>query len=144
LSVAEARSRNTRLRAVRVFGFEPPWKGPEVARFQAEFAHDALRYVDDAFDLALGGRPGDIELDVETPNDSVGQAIVRAAADVDSLLVLGGASRRRRPSAVVRYCLRFALCPVIVVPPAELARAWSKVSVRNLLREITPNLNASS
>ena len=36
--ITEARHRGTPLRAVRVFGFDPPWVGPDVARFQAGFA----------------------------------------------------------------------------------------------------------
>jgi hypothetical protein len=142
-AVAEARRRGTPLRAIRVFGFEPPWKGPEVARFQAAFARDALHYNYDAFDLAVGGQPGQVDLVVETPNDSVGSARTRAAAQADSLLVLGGRMPRRGPSAVVRTCLKVRLVSGHGrTPPPDLTRAWSKASVRKLLPEIMPSLNA--
>ena len=55
-----------------------------------------------------------------------GRILVRAASQEDDLLVVGAGRRgvltrllRRR---VCRYCLAHAVCPVLVVPPSELAQ----------------------
>jgi hypothetical protein len=136
-AVAEASHRRTQVRAVRVWGFEPPWKGPEVARYQEEFAVGALRYIALAFEMALVGQPHDVDVILETPNDRVDRALVTAAGDPTGLLVLGGRVSGRRPSALVRLCLRGAACPVTVVPPPDLGVAHRRNSVRKLLREIS-------
>ena len=56
-----------------------------------------------------------------------GPALVDAACATDDLLVIGAGRRGWLPrighGQVSRYCLAHAHCPVLAVPPAELARA---------------------
>jgi nucleotide-binding universal stress UspA family protein len=67
--------------------------------------------------------------------DYPGPALVAIANRDDDLLVLGSGRRNRRGSGsrTVRYCAAWAACPVLVVPPPQLAR---EVSQRALLRQL--------
>jgi hypothetical protein len=131
----EASLRGGCLYAVRVWQFRPPWRGPEVARYRADFADEASRYVHSAFDLAMGGLPTGVRTAVVAPDGRTDQVLMRLAGDRHDLLVLG-APVGRRPGRVVRNCLRDAACPVVVVHPPHLVGADDRVPVRRLLREI--------
>jgi nucleotide-binding universal stress UspA family protein len=134
--VTEARRQSVPLCAVRAFAFDPPWHGPEVARFRDEFAADALRYVREAFDMAMAGVPCDIDVQIETPNARIEHGLIWLASQAADVLVLGGHVRRRRPGPLIRYCLRHARCPVVIVPPPDLARIGGRAVLRGLLGEI--------
>jgi nucleotide-binding universal stress UspA family protein len=134
--VTESRRRGAPLYAVRAFAFEPPWHGPEVARFRDQFAADALRYVREAFDTAMAGVPCDIDVRIETPNARTEHALIAAANNIADVLVLGGHLWRRRPGRLIRYCLRHAGCPVVIVPPPDFARIGGRTAARGLLGEI--------
>jgi nucleotide-binding universal stress UspA family protein len=160
LAVAEARVRGLALHAVRAWGPTPadqpahddvpsPGFGP-ARRPPADAAGPAGRtppaalaaaIVDRAFAETMGGEPPDIPVRTILVPDLPGPVLVEYACRDNDLLVVG-AGRRRFPrrlcgSRVVRYCLRHASCPVLVVPPPPLTRAGSPKSlIRQLRREL--------
>jgi nucleotide-binding universal stress UspA family protein len=77
-----------------------------------------------AMDLAIGGPPEDIELRPEIARGAPGQVLTMVARQPGDVLVIGagrqGLGRLVRSSAA-RYCLGHGACPVIAVPPPELA-----------------------
>jgi len=79
-----------------------------------------------AIDLALGGIPGDMAFESDVVRGDPGEVLVGTACHADDLLVIGagrrGAVARALCSRVSRYCLAHARCPVIAVPPSELAQ----------------------
>ena len=87
-----------------------------------------------AIDLALGGIPEDVCLESDVVRGDPAAVLVGTACHADDLLVIG-AGRRGAARAVAcrvsRYCLAHARCPVIAVPPSELAhvshglRGWA-------------------
>jgi len=128
-AAAEARRREAAL--VAVHAWVPPggdlaerrWSVPELRQVW----HDAAwRRLWDAFDGALGGLPADLPMEPVVVRGDAGRLLVRTASREDDLLVVGAGRRgilmrllRRR---VCRYCLTHAACPVLVVPPSELAQ----------------------
>ena len=80
----------------------------------------------EAVDLALGGVPEDLRLESDVVRGDPGDVLVGAACHPDDVLVIGagrrGALARALSCRVSRYCLAHARCPVIAVPPAELAQ----------------------
>lgn len=89
----------------------------------------------DAIDLALGGVPADIGFESDVVRGDPGDVLVDVACHPDDVLVIGagrrGALARALCCRISRYCLAHARCPVIAVPPSELAqvshglRGWS-------------------
>jgi nucleotide-binding universal stress UspA family protein len=79
-----------------------------------------------AIDLALGGVPADICLESDVVRGDPGDVLVGVARHRDDLLVIGAGRRgvltRALACRVSRYCLAHAQCPVIAVPPSELAQ----------------------
>ena len=79
-----------------------------------------------ALELALGGVPDDLRCDPLVERGEAGAVLVRAASCDGDVLVVGtgrrGAARRLLRCRVGRHCLAHARCPVIAVPPADLAR----------------------
>lgn len=79
-----------------------------------------------AVDLALGGVPVDLRLEPQVLRGQAGAALTATASSDGDVLVLGagrrGALRRLTACRVGWYCLAHARCPVIAVPPADLAR----------------------
>lgn len=96
-----------------------------VAEARQEQALEAVREV---FATGMGGPPTDLECQAAAAPGPAGPALVRLADRPDDLLVVG---RTAKHSKVVRYCLRNASCPTMVVPPPPLAR----VSPREVLRQ---------
>lgn len=165
LAVTEARARGVALHAVRTWGSEPPDQlgrpaageppiglarplpaGPPPAPAAGALgrysqAVEAAAIIDRAFADTMGGEPADLPVRTVLVPDSPGPVLVEYACRDHDLLVIG-AGRRRFPfrwraSPVVRYCLRRALCPVLVVPPPPLTRAGSpRALLRELRREI--------
>jgi len=135
-SVAETRRWGARLHAVRAWQFRPPWQGADVTRQRAEFAAEATQYIYEAFDAAMGGPPTTVDLVIAASDGRADMVLTGLACERCDLLVLGAANGRR-PSWVVRNCLRHAICPVVIVPPPSLASTAARTSIRHLLREIT-------
>jgi nucleotide-binding universal stress UspA family protein len=79
-----------------------------------------------ALDLAWGGLPTDLRAAPTVLRGEAGQVLVNAAGQTHDLLVVGagrrGALRRMIGCRVSRYCLAHAHCPVVAVPPADLAQ----------------------
>jgi nucleotide-binding universal stress UspA family protein len=79
-----------------------------------------------ALELAIGGVPDDLHCDLRTVRGQAGPVLVDVASDDGDVLVIGTGRRSRltRIAAcrVNRYCLARARCPVVAVPPSELAR----------------------
>jgi nucleotide-binding universal stress UspA family protein len=134
-AVREADRRQAPLYAVRAWCLNASMRGPEVQQWRAGVAAAALRTVYEAFDDAMGGMPADFDIEVVTVQNRADLALMAVADSSTDLLVLGG-----RPgwlmSWIVKRCLRKARCPVVVVPPPDLARAarhWA--AVRGLVRD---------
>jgi nucleotide-binding universal stress UspA family protein len=79
-----------------------------------------------AIDLALGGVPEDVHLESDVIRGDPGDVLVGVACHPDDRLVIGAGRRGVLAHAlacrVSRYCLARAECPVIAVPPSELAQ----------------------
>lgn len=77
-----------------------------------------------AIDLALGGPPADVAFSPHIARGPAGGVLSQLAIQPGDVLVIGAGRRgvtRLTESMVSRYCLAHAHCPVIAVPPSELA-----------------------
>ena len=77
-----------------------------------------------AIDLAIGGPPADLAFTPQIGRGPAGQVLTDAATQPNDILVIGAGrrgARRLTACSVCRYCLGHAHCPVIAVPPPELA-----------------------
>ena len=82
-----------------------------------------IRVIERAFGLAMGGLPDDLVVRSSARLGTPGRVLVEAAYQEDDLLIVGAAHRKshfRRSTG--RYCLIKARCPVLVIPPHDLAR----------------------
>jgi nucleotide-binding universal stress UspA family protein len=127
-AAAEARRREAALVAVHAWvppGGELAERRFSVPELRQVWQDAAWRRLCDAFDAALGGLPSDLPMELVVMRGDAGRILVLASRE-DDLLVVGAGRRgvlvrllRRR---VGRYCLAHAVCPVLVVPPSELAQ----------------------
>ena len=80
----------------------------------------------EAIGLALGGIPDDLAFDSDVVRGDPGQVLTGIACHPDDVLVIGAGRRGRVARAlschVSRYCVAHAQCPVISVPPPDLAQ----------------------
>lgn len=97
---------------------------------------------------ALGEPPADIAVtEVVVGSESPAAALAARPVAAEELLVLGAGDPvwwlRWRGSAVVRYCVRSCVCPVLVVPPHPLARELGRRRLRRgaLDRELSQLLH---
>lgn len=78
-----------------------------------------------AIDLGLGGVPPGIAFNLQVARGEAGSVLVSSAAEDGDVLVIGagrrGPIRHALACRVSRYCLAHASCPVVAVPPSELA-----------------------
>lgn len=78
-----------------------------------------------AVDLAIGGPPADVAFRPAVIRGEAGPVLTEIAAEPGDVLVIGtgrhGTLRRLLACRVSRYCLGHAACPVIAVPPSQLA-----------------------
>jgi nucleotide-binding universal stress UspA family protein len=137
-AVAEARARKMPLHAVRVW--KPPsttWYVSLIELRQAE-ATAASQLVTRAFVETMGGFPLDVEVEVVGVPGIPGNVLVNHANRTDDLLVVGsggrGFWRRWVRENVAWYCLAWAKCPVLVVPPPSLTLETSPRALRRELR----------
>src|SRR5215472_15036147 len=95
---------------------------PELRRIWKQAASARLGT---AIELAIGGTPDDVELSPAIVRGEAGQALTEAAGEPGDVLVIGagrrGVLRRLLGTQVSRYCLAHARCPLVAVPPSELA-----------------------
>jgi nucleotide-binding universal stress UspA family protein len=86
----------------------------------------AWRRLAAALDAAWGRLPADLPVRPLVNRGEPGPVLTRAAAKAGDVLVVGagrrGALGRLFGGRVARYCLSHARCPVIAVPPADLAQ----------------------
>jgi len=124
--VAEARRRGRSLRAVRVWQVDVPWHGVGVDTVRVDAGTEAISTIQRSFDQAMGGLPHNLDFELIAVEGPVGPALVAQASD-DDLLILGAPERRWWTASrfnLVRHCVRFAPCPVVVVPAEALAREY--------------------
>lgn len=95
---------------------------PELRRIWKRAASQRLC---EAIELAIGGTPDDIEFSPAVIRGQAGQALTEVAAEPGDVLVIGagrrGVLRRLLGCPVSRYCLAHARCPLVAVPPSDLA-----------------------
>jgi len=96
---------------------------PYLRQIWRDAARQRLR---EAIDLALGGVPEDVCVESDVVRGDPGDVLVGMACHPDDVLVIGAGRRgtlaRALSCRVSRYCLAHAQCPVIAVPPSELAQ----------------------
>jgi nucleotide-binding universal stress UspA family protein len=123
-AVAEARRREAPLLAVRTFR---TIANDQILLPTNYLSAGAIWHVDTAFAEALGGLPGDLTVMIIVQEGDVAHALVATADRESDLLVIGGHCGHRlirlRGAAIARSCTRYATCPVVIVPPATLARS---------------------
>jgi nucleotide-binding universal stress UspA family protein len=122
-----ARSDNATL--APVLAWIPP--GGEVADRRAPCAQLRTAWIQAAWDrlwhaidLGLGGPPADLTFSPEIARGMAGAVLSELASQPGDVLVIGAGRRgavRLTAGKVTRYCLAHARCPVIAVPPSELA-----------------------
>jgi nucleotide-binding universal stress UspA family protein len=94
---------------------------PELRKAWKQAAWDRLWR---AVELAIGGPPADVVFFPEIVRGEPGQVLSDIAQQPGDVLVIGAGRRgalRLTARRVSKYCLGHAHCPVIAVPPAELA-----------------------
>jgi nucleotide-binding universal stress UspA family protein len=138
-AVAEARRRRAQLVAIRNWQLPSSWTGVHAVWWGHELAGDAREALHAAFHSALGGLPADVRAHLWVVRGAPGPALVAAADSPTDLLVIGGSTRGRgwRPArtSAAWYCARHGRCPLVVVPPPDLARTSTRQLVRAVRRE---------
>ena len=111
----------------------------ELRRIWQQAASDRLRH---AIELAIGGAPADIEFRPAIIRGEAGQALTEVAAEPGDVLVIGAGRRgllgRLLGCKVSTYCLAHAHCPLVAVPPSELAREVHGLHGWMLRRRLQP------
>lgn len=140
VAVAEARRRGAVLHAVRVWNFEPAWRGSPDGWYR-QVEREAADAIHRAFAEAMGGLPGDLQVITATPMGYPGRMLVDYAHRDDDLLVLGAGPRRwwRRLTrrSITKYCVARAWCQVLVVPLDAFARTASRESLKRDLAALS-------
>lgn len=101
-------------------------------------AEDRLR---SAIRLAIGGPPDDVAFSPTAVRGEPGEVLTSLAAGPGDILVIGTGRRglgRLLACGVSRYCLAHARCPLIAVPPSELAAHVHGLHGRRLLHRLQP------
>jgi nucleotide-binding universal stress UspA family protein len=134
---------------VPVLAWEPPG-GDRAARAQPAaglmqaWREMACQRLDDALAAVWGGSPPEPGVQPHVERGSPGWVLVNIAGHPGDVLVIGAGhgspARRAARCRVVRYCVARAHCPVVLVPPPELAadigRPWIAWRLRH--RTLTP------
>jgi nucleotide-binding universal stress UspA family protein len=129
LRFAAEMARNNQAVLAPVLAWTPP--GGDIAdrrypcvQLRAAWAEAAWDRLWQAVELAIGGPPEDVAFSPETVRGEPGPALTMMARQPGDVLVIGagrhGLGRLVRCHAA-RYCLSHGACPVIAVPPSELA-----------------------
>jgi nucleotide-binding universal stress UspA family protein len=95
-----------------------------------------------AIELGIGGAPADIEFRPAIIRGDAGQALTEVAAEEGDVLVIGAGRRgllqRLLGCKVSRYCLAHARCPLVAVPPSQLAGELRGLPGWMLRRRVQP------
>jgi hypothetical protein len=78
----------------------------------------------EAVNLGLGGRPEDIEFFPEAIRGEPGSVLTTVSRQPGDVLVIGAGRHglsRLMCCRTARYCLAHSACPVVAVPPSQLA-----------------------
>ncbi|GEL18302.1 universal stress protein [Pseudonocardia asaccharolytica DSM 44247 = NBRC 16224] len=139
-AVDVARERDAVLYAVHVWEpgrrlERPPAAAPASGNFPR------VLHVHKAFSEALGGLPRDVDVRLVVVEGQPEARLARLGDKDTDLLVVGATTRTwRRPrlgDSVAGYCTRHARCPVLIVPPHEMARAALARRDRGLVAVLT-------
>ena len=147
----EARQRNVPLLAISAW--VPPGgdlaerrhSSPYLRKIWREAAWERLWT---AFDAGLGGVPADLCVEPQVARGETGPVLVDTANRPDDLLIIGTGRRagigRVLHRSVSRYCLAYARCPVLAVPPSalmdEMSRGLRSWHLRHALIPDTPDV----
>lgn len=112
-----------------VIAWEPPGGDsalrPYPSRVTDAWADAAEARLLGAFDQSLGGPPTELPTEPHVVRGRPGHVLVAFADRPHDLLVVGkgrpGFTRRSRCGQVTKHCLTYAGCPVVTVPPTDLA-----------------------
>jgi nucleotide-binding universal stress UspA family protein len=126
------------------------WESPASARFGRIQSSDYLskecqeiagRQLRDTLTAVWGQVPDDPMIKPHVERGPAGWVLVNLASRPDDLLVVGAGRRgpldRMAGARVSRYCVAYAPCPVLTVPPSALARALRGSPLTGLLRHRT-------
>jgi nucleotide-binding universal stress UspA family protein len=112
---------------------------PVAVALAYQLEYDADEIITQAFASAMGGAPTDVEISRLAVHGSASHAVLSQTTSAHDMIVLGqpvGGSRRTYQSKTIRTCLRYAPCPIMIVPPPEFAgRARLGLLGRGLRRE---------
>ena len=112
-AVAEAKRTNASVLALSVCQLNPSLD-EGIDPFSEQHRHDLEAALD-----SLGPSVVGVRIDTEVPQGVAGPVLVKRSADAAYLVVGEHGSHRADVlvmSSVTSYCLRHALCPVVVVP----------------------------
>jgi nucleotide-binding universal stress UspA family protein len=97
------------------------------AELRARWVGRAWERLWEAIDLGIGGPPAGLRFEPQAVRGEAGMVLTRIARQRGDVLIVGtgrhGAMHRLASCRVARYCLGHSACPVIAVPPADLADA---------------------
>ena len=124
----EARRRNVPLVPVIVWLPSASMAGRRHAvpylQLRTTWREHAWRQLRTAFEEGLGGIPADLQVEPRIEDGDTAPVLVAIASRPGDLLIIG-TGRRAGPGrllrgSVGRYCLAYAKCPVLAVPPSAL------------------------
>jgi nucleotide-binding universal stress UspA family protein len=163
LRLAEHLARSRGADLVPVLAWTPPGgdradrsqPSPELRRMWREAACKRLQ---DALAAAWGEEPSGLAVLPMVERGHAGRVLTILASAPDDVLVVGAGRRGalgRIRCTVCRYCIAHARCPVVLVPPPELARdarrlrlAWTlrrrALTAEEVLRHGNPGQSVSS
>lgn len=117
------------------------WTPPVAERYaypQQEWRDRAWQRMQEALLAVWGKIPAGPLVRPQVEQGPAGWVLVRVARQPSDLLVIGagrrGPLRRMTHGSVSRYCAARARCPVVLVPPPELAR---EARLRRIARDLT-------
>jgi nucleotide-binding universal stress UspA family protein len=147
LRYAAAMARTEGAELIPVIAWMPPGGDLADRRFpcqelRAAWRNGAENRLWSAISLAIGGPPDDVAFSPRAVRGEAGEVLSSLSAEPGDMLVIG--TGRRGPgrlfgAKVSRYCLAHARCPVIAVPPSDLAAHVRGLRGWRLLHRLQPD-----
>jgi nucleotide-binding universal stress UspA family protein len=130
LRLAEHLARSRGANLVPVLAWLPPGgdradRGQPSAELRRIWREAACMRLQTALTAAWGQEPSDLVVLPQVKRGHAGRVLTILASQPDDVLVVGAGRRStfgRIWCTVCRYCIAHARCPVVLVPPPELAR----------------------